>query len=519
MELQKQEYRILRQKSSAESQITMDEEFNVPDARPDVGRMIQKKGSVQIRKVNVSDDRVMLSGEIQFCLLYVADDENRGISSLEGQLPIEETMRLDGVRDGDKIRLNWDVEDLAIRLIHPRKLNIQAMVSFVADVQEQKTLLLPVGAEGADSMSFYMKEKNILGICVHRKDTLRLREEIVLPANKQDVEKILWQDIQVRGLKLRCGEGEILYKGEMFVFLLYAGEDPSSPPEWIEEIVPVSGSLDCEKCETDMLPNIEVRMAQSQITVKPDANGEERMLTAEAVMDVDLRLEKERHFSILMDAYDPTRECTPVSREEAAEYLMIKNEAKCRIGDRQSTGEAQGKILQVCHSDGSVRVDECRIVPGGLEEEGILQVRILYIVSDDNMPFYAMEAVMPFLQRIEVPGMHEQVRYELHTDLEQLSTTMADSHEIEIKATINCSALVLGRQTLELLQDIRIKPLDPAKIRDLPGIVCCRIQPGDTLWELAKKYYTTVEDIRMLNGLETDPKVGQTVVLVKKVES
>ena len=154
MELQKQEYRILRQKSSAESQITMDEEFNVPDARPDVGRMIQKKGSVQIRKVNVSDDRVMLSGELQFCLLYVADDENRGISSLEGQLPIEETMRLDGVRDGDKIRLNWDVEDLAIRLIHPRKLNIQAMVSFVADVQEQKTLLLPVGAEGADSMSF-----------------------------------------------------------------------------------------------------------------------------------------------------------------------------------------------------------------------------------------------------------------------------------------------------------------------------------------------------------------------------
>ena len=227
-----------------------------------------------------------------------------------------EPLRLDGVRDGDKIRLNWDVEDLAIRLIHPRKLNIQAMVSFVADVQEQKTLLLPVGAEGADSMSFYMKEKNILGICVHRKDTLRLREEIVLPANKQDVEKILWQDIQVRGLKLRCGEGEILYKGEMFVFLLYAGEDPSSPPEWIEEIVPVSGSLDCEKCETDMLPNIEVRMAQSQITVKPDANGEERMLTAEAVMDVDLRLEKEQHFSILMDAYDPTRECTPVSREE-----------------------------------------------------------------------------------------------------------------------------------------------------------------------------------------------------------
>lgn len=519
MEMQKQEYRILRQKSSAESQITLDEEFNVPDARPDVGRMIQKKGQVQIRKVNVSDDRVMLSGELQFCLLYVADDDNRGISSLEGQLPIEETLHLDGVRDGDKIRLNWDVEDLAVRLIHPRKLNIQAMVSFVANVQEQQTLLLPLGASGGESMSFHMQDKHILGICVHRKDTLRLKEEIVLPSNKQDVEHILWQDIQIRGLKLRCGEGEILYKGEMFVFLLYAGEDPASPPEWIEEIVPVSGSLECEKCESDMLPNIDVRMAQSQITVKPDANGEERMLTAEAVMDVDLRLEREQQFSLLMDAYDPTRECTAVRRDEDAEYLLIKNEAKCRLNDRQSTGEAQGKILQICHSDGTVRVDECRMVPGGLEAEGILQVRILYIVSDDNMPFYAMEAVIPFQQLIEVPGIHENVRYELRTDLEQLSTTMADSHEIEIKAMINCTALVLGLQTLPLLQDIREKPLDPAKIRDLPGIVCCRIQPEDTLWDLAKKYYTTVEDIRRLNGLEDEPQTGQNIFLVKKVES
>lgn len=519
MELQKQEYRIIRQKSSAESQITLDEEFNVPDARPDVGRMIQKKGRVQIRKVNVSDDRVMLTGELQFCLLYVADDDNRGISSLEGQQPIEETLHLDGVRDGDKIRLNWDVEDLAIRLIHPRKLNIQAMISFVANVQEQQTLLLPLSGTGGETMSFHMQDKNILGICVHRKDTLRLREEIVLPSNRQDVEQILWQDIQVRGLKLRCGEGEILYKGEMFVFLLYVGEDPTSPPEWIEEVIPVSGSLECEKCEADMLPNIDVRIAQEQVTVKPDANGEERVLTAEAVLDVDLRLEREEHFSLLMDAYDPTRECTAVRREEEAEYLLIKNEAKCRLNDRQSTGEAQGKILQICHSDGTVRVDECRVVPGGLETEGILQVRILYIVSDDNMPFYAMEAVLPFQQLIEVPNMQPDARYELHADLEQLSTTMADSHEIEIKAMLNCTALVLGRQTLSLLQDVREKPLDPAKIRDLPGIVCCRIQPEDTLWDMAKKYYTTVEDIRRLNSLEGEPEAGQTILLVKKVES
>ena len=34
----------ISRKSEAVSQITFDEDYNVPDARPDVGRMIQKKG-------------------------------------------------------------------------------------------------------------------------------------------------------------------------------------------------------------------------------------------------------------------------------------------------------------------------------------------------------------------------------------------------------------------------------------------------------------------------------------------
>ena len=44
----------ISRKSEAVSQITFDEDYNVPDARPDVGRMIQKKGEVTIGDVQIS---------------------------------------------------------------------------------------------------------------------------------------------------------------------------------------------------------------------------------------------------------------------------------------------------------------------------------------------------------------------------------------------------------------------------------------------------------------------------------
>lgn len=52
MELKKESMQILKEKSRAKSQITFDEDFNVPDAKPDAGRLIQNKaGSLWMMSV------------------------------------------------------------------------------------------------------------------------------------------------------------------------------------------------------------------------------------------------------------------------------------------------------------------------------------------------------------------------------------------------------------------------------------------------------------------------------------
>ena len=44
VELKKEDIQILRTKSKASSQVTFDVDYNVPDVKPDIGRMIQNKG-------------------------------------------------------------------------------------------------------------------------------------------------------------------------------------------------------------------------------------------------------------------------------------------------------------------------------------------------------------------------------------------------------------------------------------------------------------------------------------------
>ncbi len=97
--------------------------------------------------------------------------------------------------------------------------------------------------------------------------------------------------------------------------------------------------------------------------------------------------------------------------------------------------------------------------------------------------------------------------------------TMADGDEIEVKASVGLNVLI--RQWEEMIIDhVEEKPLDMKKIQDMPGVTVYMVKPGDTLWDIARSFYTTVEEICTMNSLqEAEISPGQSLLLVKQVQS
>ena len=223
MELKKEDIQMLRVKSRATSQVTFDADFNVPDVKPDIGRMIQHKGDVSMDEVRLNEGRGFLRGSLNVDLLYVGEEEGR-VYSLSAKLPLEETLNLEGIVSGDKMCLKWEIEDLSLHLIHSRKLNIKAVVTFYAMVDELAGIRLPVELSDP-SVSVRKKSMSLLSLAIHKKDTLREKEEITLASNKPNIAELLWYTADVRGLDLRPEENKVRAKGELFVFALYVGDD------------------------------------------------------------------------------------------------------------------------------------------------------------------------------------------------------------------------------------------------------------------------------------------------------
>lgn len=458
----------ISRKSEAVSQITFDEDYNVPDARPDVGRMIQKKGEVTIGDVQISEGKARVFGGLTFHLLYVSDGERRRICQLSGELPIDETIHLDGLTGGDKVCITWEVEDLNLHLINSRKLGVRAIVTLHAWIEELCDLAVPMEIRGESDVAVKRQEYRVVELAVQKKDVLRVKKELTIPSGKPELHEILWQDLEVRGLDLRSEEGRVSAQGELFVFCLYS-------------------------------------------------DGEERVLQAETVLELDICLYQEETVSLLQDVYHPHRECIPKVQEETLESLLIRNSSKCRLTDKLQMRVPKNKILQICHSDGKIKIDEERIVENGIEVTGVVELRALYVVSDDEMPFYAAETAIPFRHTIEVPGIGPDCRYELQSSIDQLSTTMPDSSDIEAKVVLNLNALVFRRRKEMVMQYVEEKDRDPEELQSLPGITCYFVKPGDTLWDIAKKFYTTTEKIRELNDLKTENLTPMQQLLVERV--
>ena len=70
MELMKKNIHMNRQKGNAVSQITLDDDFIVPDTMDDVSQVILDNGEIQIESSRTQGDKVLIKGKL--CLLYTS---------------------------------------------------------------------------------------------------------------------------------------------------------------------------------------------------------------------------------------------------------------------------------------------------------------------------------------------------------------------------------------------------------------------------------------------------------------
>lgn len=522
LELIRRNIHMNRWKNQISTQVTLDDDFIVPDTMSDIAQIILDSGNVTLEPVKVQSERVQIRGKMDFHVLY--RKEEGGLQTLGGMIPFEETVNVPGLEERDYVSVSWQLEDLDVGIINSRKLSIKAIVTLEVKVETlfDTEAAVDVGniLDGGTDEPLIEKQKkamSVAAIALRRKDTYRMKEEITLSGSKPAIDRILWTEMRLSGVTTRPMEGRIHVEGALLVFVVYEGEGENSVIQWLEESLPFSGEVEMSGAVESMIPAISVHLVHRSIEEKPDYDGEMRELDVDAVMELDIRLYEEQDLEFLSDLYAMNRELELETGDAYFDQILMRNVGRCKVAEKISLDGRQ-RVLQICHSTGSSKLDEVTAADGVLVLDGVLEVKILYLTDDDSQPVQSAQEVIPFHYEVEVPGITSDSIWYLEHGVEQLTAVMVGGEMAEVKAVVCLDILVLQPSRQSVIRSAELSPLDTGKLQKMPGIVGYLVQKDDDLWKIAKRFHTTVDNIITTNNLVSDAvKPGDCLILVKEV--
>lgn len=90
MEIVKRAIRLMHEGKCIYDQFQLDEDYNVPDAKEDVGNVIEGIVCVKTEDMKLVENYLKISGKAQFKILYMTASLDPQPAVLEGKLPFEE---------------------------------------------------------------------------------------------------------------------------------------------------------------------------------------------------------------------------------------------------------------------------------------------------------------------------------------------------------------------------------------------------------------------------------------------
>lgn len=531
MELVKKNIHTERTKAKALLQVPLEEDINVSDTRPDVSKLVFTRGKIKIDEMKTGTNKVWVKGRLVYQILYLAEGKDAEPAGMEGELPFMEEIYMDNVENSDRAICATELEDMRVNMINSRKLSVQAVISLMPRVEETVTdevcteLVSDTSVSGKDGrhLEYQRKALDYLETVVSKRDLFRIHEENKLPAGMPAIGSVIWKSVNVSHVTFRPLAGKIAVAGEMNLFLIYT-EDVSGKTNWYETTVPFTGNVECQGCEETFVADISYETGHEEISVREDSDGETRLIGIELALEMELRLLEKATTPIVADVYGVTCEVTAVSEPKQFRRLQQDMYLEEKL---QGTIKAEGldaRILQICHSDAGLEIENCIFGEEEIEIQGNVELRVLYLTSGEGAEFATAQSNVPFEITRKISGIGKNTIYNadnvsLHPQLEQLQVSMKDGDKMEWQALLSVHMMLYDDTTEDILTELKIGELDSNKLERLPGFAIYFVKEGDTLWQIGRRYYVSVDKIKEVNQLSSDEiKAGDRLLIVKSGE-
>ena len=479
----------------------------VPDYCPDIARIIDASGCLFLRKYELTDGKVSVSGSIKMTLLYMAED---GIRSLDYAIPLDYTLegRLSGASE---VMLEGKIDSCEVRMLNPRKVFSRVSVNVCVTPYAPATITAcgDVAEKEAYKIETLCETHEVSLIQAVREKDFVFSDEVVLSSTKEPIRDILRTKSKLRVTECRSVGNKLILKGIACLDMLYltqggtlaqlSSELPFS--QIIDGLDGADGELSCDAALR--LTGCEVRIGSES------APDDAHTVSLKLMICAFVLLRRTQKLCCIADlystAYDLSAKSEQVELSPSPETFVRTQTVREQI----ETGVAVQSILCADVSFGSAALTQSDT--GSTLRTSAL-IKVLYL-DESGSPLLAERRVEVTLDTDVSAVLRAAVRCVCAGDIS--ASISASGIEVRFPAEFTLiSSVAPCYPCLTALSAEERKEPDG----ETPSLVLRMLKRGESLWNLAKQYRTTVEEILKANELteEAAAAIGQMLLIPRK---
>lgn len=544
--------------------VVIETKLNIPETVPKIDTVIG--GSIQIGApvVSVNDNGLLISGIVYPQLFYATselnelsnhhhhsehngsgDDKDQPVENEYSQREPKEHSYIWSGENGliyeEQVEIpGWQADNAVEVKVIPKSCDFERngidRVNFSAHIilsiqptsQKQGTIITDLAVQPHEKATVTKESITTEQLNVIKQAVIPVQASLLLPALKPGISRILNCGARAHNLSWEYNRGKVYLKGLLNIDLVYVGLDDDDQPtdimvsEWNQDSGnPVSFEtyFDTEVPEENILVVPEAAALNTNATIKS-----RREIQCQVNLECKAAISRIHSREVVTEAA-PSPGALIDTQKKLLNFEEYLGETSGDISFEFTTdipaGQPGAERLLTCQ--GQFMGPKAEVTEGTATIEGNLNLWLLY--SADGPSGLELHTArweprfnnqLPVAGMVDFPNLQPGSLLRIQTALESLKTELMNERSLKISGRIKARLQGRTPRTLSILEDCaEVVPVDP---ETRPSMLFYIVQPGDTLWKIARRYQTTVVQLTQSNQISNLDRIeaGRKLLIPKQ---
>ncbi len=472
------------------AQVVVRQEFTVPDPKPEIEKIISLDRTVKVTGVEVVADKVIIEGRVNVHVVYVAALPSQPVHHTHARLDFTQFVEVPGAAPGMTARVNVKVVDIQ-GAVNPRRagvFEVAAVLHIFAKVTE--TVEVDVLVEPPPGVKAEVAELRVEEVVGEGRAQVAVEGRFTVPPEKPPVEKVLDVDAKAAITEKKVLAGKVIVTGEVDLQFLYVALEEKQPVHHMHHKLPFTQVLEVPGAAEGMHVQVEETITHTGWdVVNPET------VKVEVIMDKVAKVTATRLFKVVTGLEGVA------ARRRKLRVEHVVGEGRTQVVVREVVAippEKPGavKVLDVKVHKIAIPEEDVVVIKDKVVLGGQIDAQVLYVSEEPDQAVHVTEAPLKFRSFIPIPGAQPDQAVLFQSTVEHVAARLGEcGGSLLVEAVLKLAARLVETVQLEVV----VAPL-PEQVPCPPGAVIEHVvRPGDTFWELARRYHVSVEAIARAN--------------------